>query len=85
MSRVAPASALAAAAASPAGAPPRVLDGFAGNGRRFCRGSWASVRFSAEVVRCRLLRLREMSALYGVSGRLGLRNRPEVASGDCLC
>ena len=39
------------------------------------------MRFSAGVVRCRLRRPGETSALGGVSGRFGLRNRPEVASG----
>ena len=72
-------------AASPSGAPSRVLDGFAGNGRRFRHESLASVRFSAGVVRCRLLRPGETPALNGVSGRFGLRNRPEVASGARLC
>ena len=80
----APASALTAAEASPVVVPPRVLDGFAGNGRRFRHGSLASVRFSAGVVHCRLRRPGEMSACCGVSGRFGLRNRPEVASGVCL-
>lgn len=42
---------------------------------------WTSVRFSAGVVRCRLSRPGETPALGGVSGRFGLRNRPEVASG----
>ena len=45
---------------------------------------WASVRFPAGVVRCRLCRPGEMPARCGVSGRFGLRNRPEVASGVCL-
>lgn len=39
MPRFALASALAVAAASPAGVFPRDLDGFAGNGRRFRHGS----------------------------------------------
>ena len=39
------------------------------------------MRFSAGVVRCRLIRPGETPALGGVSGRFGLRNRPEVASG----
>ena len=43
--------------------------------------SWTSVRFSAGDVRCRLRRPGEMPAPRGVSGRFGLRNRPEVASG----
>ena len=77
----APASALAVTAALPAVAPPRLLGGFAGNGRRFRHESLASVRFSAGVVRCRLSRPGEMPAPRGVSGRFGLRNRPEVASG----
>ena len=58
--------------------PPRVLDGFVGNGRRFRHGPWTSVRFSAAVVRCRLRRPGETPAYCGVSGRFGLRNRPEV-------
>lgn len=64
--------------------PPRVLDGFAGNGRRFRHGSWTSGRFLAGAVRCQLLRLEETPTLGGVSGRFALRNRPEVASGVCL-
>lgn len=81
---VAPASAPAAAAALPAVAPLRLLGAFAGNGRRFRHGSQASERFSAGVVHCRLRRPGETLALGGVSGRFGLRNRPEVASGVCL-
>ena len=42
---------------------------------------WTSVRFSAGVVRCRLSRPGGMPTPRGVSGRFGLRNRPEVASG----
>lgn len=45
---------------------------------------WTSVRFSTGVVRCRLRRLGETPAHCGVSGRFGLRNRPEVASGARL-
>lgn len=52
---VALALALTAAVALPASALLRVLGGFVGNGRRFRHGFWASVRFSAVVVRCRLL------------------------------
>lgn len=63
------------------GRAPRVLDGFAGNGRRFRHGSWTSVRFSARFVRCRLCRTGETPTLGGVSGRSCLRNRSEVASG----
>lgn len=66
LASVAPALALAVAAALPAVAP---------------RGFWTSVRFSARVVRCRLRRPGETPALGGVSGRFGLRNRPKVASG----
>ena len=47
MLRFALSSALAVTAALPAVAPPRVLGGFAGNGRGFRQGSWTSVRFSA--------------------------------------
>ena len=36
------------------------------------------------VVRCRLRRPGETPVPAGVSGRFGLRNRPEVASGVCL-
>ena len=57
---------------------PRLLDGFAGNERRFCHGSWTSGRFSAGVVRCRLRRPGETLAPRGVSGLFCLRNRPEV-------
>lgn len=72
MPRVAPASALTAAAASPAVAPPRVLGGFAGNGRRFCRGSRASVRFSA--------------GLFAVgSADLGKRRRVVAVRADSAC
>ena len=78
MLRFALASALAVTAALPAVAPPRVLDGFAGNGRRFRHGPWTSVRFSAGAVRCWLLRPGETPAPRGVSSRFGLRNRPEV-------
>lgn len=39
------------------------------------------MRFSAAVVRCRLRRPGETPAYCGVSGRFGLRNRPEVANG----
>ena len=81
MLRVALASALAAAAALPAGTPPRVLGGSAGSGCRFRHGSWTSVRFSAGDVRRWLCRPGETPTLGGVSGRFGLRNRPEVASG----
>lgn len=81
LASVAPALELTAVAALPAVAPPRLLGGFAGNGRRFRHESWTSVRFSARVVRCRLRRPGETSALGGVSGRFGLRNRPKVASG----
>ena len=70
MLRVASASAFTVAAASPAGAPPRVLGGFAGNGRRFRHGSWTSVRFSAGVVRCRLRRPGETPALWRGFGRV---------------
>lgn len=77
----APASALTAPEASPVAAPPRVLGGFAGNGRRFRHGSWTSGRFLAGAIRCQLLRPGETPTLGGVSGRFGLRNRPEVASG----
>lgn len=66
LASVAPALALAVAAALPAVAP---------------RGFWTSVRFSARVVRCRLRRPGETPALGGVSGRFGLRNRLKVASG----
>lgn len=59
----------------------RLLDGFAGNGRRFRHGSLASGRFSVGVVRCWDCRPGETSALCGVSGRFRLRNRPEVANG----
>ena len=58
--------------------PPRVLGGFAGIERRFRHGFRTSVRFSVGVVRCRLRRPGETSACCGVSGRFGLRNRPEV-------
>ena len=44
---------------------------------------WTSVRFSTGVVRYRLRRPEETSAPGGVSGRFGLRNRPEVANGAC--
>lgn len=76
MPRVAFSSALAAAAALLAGS---------GRFRRkrepISPWPWTSVRFSAGVVRCRLRRPGEMPAPRGVSGRFGLRNRPEVASG----
>ena len=71
-------------AAFPAGAPLRLLGGFAGNGRRFRHGSWTSGRFPAGVVRRRLRRPGETPALGGVPSRFGLRNRPEVASGACV-
>lgn len=42
---------------------------------------WTSVRFSAGVVRRRLRRPGKTPAPRGVSGRFGLRNRPEVRAG----
>lgn len=68
MSDARPVLVLTAAAALPAVALPRVLDGFAGNGRRFRHGSWTSGRFPAGVVCCRLRRLGETPASCGVSG-----------------
>lgn len=64
---------------------PRVLGGFAGNGHRFCHGSWTSGRFPAGFVRCWLRRPGKTPACCGASGRFGLRNRPEVAGGVRSC
>ena len=74
-----PASARRIPAAFPAGAPLRLLGGFAGNGRRFRHGPWASGWLSAGVVRCRARRPGEIPAYGGVSGWFGLRNRPKFA------
>lgn len=66
----------------PRARPPRLLDGFAGNGRRFRRGSWASVRFSAGAVRRRLLRLGETQALRSpvIKDQVGVLRWPACRS-----
>lgn len=72
MLRFALASALAVTAALPAVVSPRVLGGFAGNGRRFRHGSWISVRFSA--------------GLFAVgSADLGKRRRRAAFRADSAC
>lgn len=67
-----PASARRIPAAFPAGTPLRLLGGFAGNGRRFRHGPWASGWLSAGVVRRRARRPGEIPAYGGVSGWFGL-------------
>lgn len=76
---------VAAPAALPAGSPPAGSGWFRRKMAPISPWSWTSVRFSAGVVRRRLSRPGETPACCGVSGRFGLRNRPEVAGGVRSC
>lgn len=73
-------------AALPAVAPLRVLDGFAGKGRRFRHGSWDFLcGFRRGLFAGRLADLGKRRRVAVFPGRFGLRNPPEVAGGVRSC